>query len=238
VLFHNGEWRNYDFVIGADGIYSSTRRFLFGNDYQVRFTGQAAWRYNLHRPRSVTWGEVYSGPDTKVGLVPLSPTLMYMFVVSHEPDNPRMERERLPELMRRRLSSYGGLIAELRELITDPVGVVYKPMEEILVAEPWGKGRVLLIGDAAHATTPHLAQGAAMAIEDTVLLGELLGRDEPLDKLTAEFFARRYSRAKFVFDTSAQISAWEQEEWKGLINPDAKPGQLLQAAAAELMKDY
>lgn len=238
VAFRSGERRSYDFVVGADGIYSLVRRLLFGNDFQASFTGQAVWRYNLPRHESITWGELHFGPNSKVGLAPISPALMYMFLITHEPGNPRMESERLADLMRLRLTSYTGLIAQLRELITDASCVIYKPMEQVLVAAPWGKGRIMLIGDAAHACATHLAQGAAMAIEDAVLLGELLGRDAPLDALTAEFTARRFNRVKFVFESSAQIGAWEMEKWQGIVNPDASPGQLIQAAPVELMKDY
>lgn len=238
VVFVDGQRRDYDFVVGADGIYSKVRGILFGDRFKPQFTGQAVWRYNLPRPSEVEWGEIYFGPDSKVGLVPMSSTLMYMFLVTAEPDNPWMDRERLAELMRQRLSAYTGLIAELREQILDPSGVVYKPMENVAVTNPWGKGRVLLIGDAAHATTPHLSQGAAMAIEDAVLLAELLSRDCTVSALVQEFMSRRYHRANFVANSSNQIAAWELEEWAGIHNTDARPGQLLHSATAKLMEEY
>ena len=80
-------------------------------------------------------------------------------------------------LMRARLHGHGGLAGEIRDRIRNPERVVYKPMETILVPPPWHRGRVLLIGDAAHTTTPHHAQGAAMAVEDAVVLSELLQTD-------------------------------------------------------------
>jgi 2-polyprenyl-6-methoxyphenol hydroxylase-like FAD-dependent oxidoreductase len=236
--FTDGSQHEYDFVIGADGIYSWVRSQLFGDAFNPQYTGQSVWRHNLPRPPGVEWGEVYFGPDSKVGLVPMSKTQMYMFLVTAEPGNPWMAREQLALLMRQRLSAYTGLVAELRELITDPAGVVYKPMENVLVPAPWGKGRIMLIGDAAHASTPHLAQGAAMAIEDAVLLGELLGRDAQLEASLNEFTKRRFKRAQFVLDSSTQIATWELEEWAGIVNPDARPGQLLHSATLELMNDY
>jgi len=117
-------------------------------------------------------------------------------------------------------------------------GAVKRPLEHVLVPKPWYRGRVLLIGDAAHATTPHLAQGAAMAIEDAVLLGELLERAAPVDALLAEFMSRRFDRAKFVVDTSRQLSEWELEQWGGVDNPAARPGELLHTATQALMNDY
>jgi len=238
VRFSNGESARYDLVVGCDGMHSSLRARLFGDGHKPQYTGQGVWRYNLPRPRDLTWGALFMGPDTKVGLVPLSPDLMYMLIVVAEPSNPRFEGARLADEMRGRLASYTGLIAELKTLITDPAGVIYRPMESVLLPSPWMKGRVLLIGDAAHTTTPHLAQGAAMAIEDAVLLGELLASEEPLQTLLEEFMRRRFDRVKFVVDSSLQIGRWEMEQWRGIHNPQADPGGLLGSATLQLMAPY
>ena len=174
VQFTDGREADYELVVGSDGIHSGMRRMIFGSAYEPTFTGESVWRYNFPRPRRVEWGEVYYGPDSKVGLVPMSPELMYMFVVTAEPGNPRMPRDGLASALRQRLGRFSGFIAELRESVVNSNEVVYRPMESLLLPAPWYKGHVVLIGDAAHTTTPHLAQGAAMAIEDAVVLGELL----------------------------------------------------------------
>lgn len=238
VTFPDGTSSSYDLVIGADGIYSKVRELLFGDKYRPLYIGQAVWRYNLPRLPSVTWGEMFFGPDSKVGLVPMAEKEMYMLLVSSEPGNPWMDRAQLADNMRQRLSAYTGPVAQLRERITDSAAVVYKPMETLLMPDPWYRGRTILIGDAAHAATPHLAQGAAMAIEDAVLLGELLGRDSGLQEVLDEFMRRRFERVRFVFDSCNQISTWEKQEWLGENDPNAKPGELLHSAILELMNDY
>ena len=163
---------------------------------------------------------------------------MYIFLVTHEPDNPVIPPETLADVMRDRLSAYSGPVAAYRELITDSSKVVYRPMESLMLPSPWHRSRVIVIGDGAHATTPHLAQGAAMAIEDAVLLAELLARDAPLPDLLDEFMRRRFDRARFVVESSNQLAAWEMEEWGGSPNPDARPGELLHEATIALMEQY
>ena len=238
VTLSNGIEKHYDFVIASDGLYSETRKLLFGDTLKPQFTGQSVWRYNFPRPASVQWGEIHSGPSSKVGLTPMRPDLMYMFLVSPEPGNPRMPKEQLADQMRARLRGFTGRIAELGEQIVDPEGVVYKPMENLLLPSPWNRGRVLVIGDAAHATTPHLAQGAAMAIEDAVLLAHLFKRDEPIPDLLDEFMSRRFDRVRFVIERSGQLAAWEMEHWQGIKNPDARPGEVLYEASLALLEDY
>ncbi|MEG3179076.1 FAD-dependent oxidoreductase [Sphingomonas sp. LT1P40] len=238
VDFSDGVSRRYDLVVGFDGAFSDTRKLLFGDRYTPTFTGQGVWRYNLPRPPEVDTGGVFFGPDTKIGLTPMSPTQMYMFVVTPEADNRWLEGPQLADEMRRRVAAYGGPIPALAAQIVDPAEVVYRPMMHVMVTEPWYRGRVMIAGDAAHATTPHLAQGAAMAIEDGVLLAELLAAEDALEPALQAFMARRYDRAKYVVDVSNQLAEWELEEWAGVHNPDANPGALLHSATHALMADY
>ncbi len=238
VGFSDGTNGRYDLVVGYEGVFSPTRQRLFGDTYVPGFTGQGVWRYNFERPAEMDNGMVFFGPDTKVGLVPLSPTLMYMFIVTAEKDGTWYDGPDIAREMQARLKGYGGLVERLRPDIVDPAGVVYRPMMNMLVTEPWYRGRVMLAGDAAHTTTPHLAQGAAMAVEGAVLLAELLGAHESLEAAQREFMQRRFDRVKYVVDCSTQLASWEMEDWRGVHNPDADQGGLLHRATTALMADY
>lgn len=202
VTFTDASTGRYALLVGADGVYSKIRGMLFGDTYTPRFTGQAVWRYNFPRDPSIDHLASYMGPAGNAGLVPLSETLMYMFSTSHEPENPWYEPSQLADVMRDRLANMGGLVGRLREQITDSTKVVYKPMEVVFVDEPWFKGRVLLIGDAAHATTPHLGQGAGMAIEDALVLSMELAAEGSLQDKLERFMARRFERCKFISEKS------------------------------------
>jgi 2-polyprenyl-6-methoxyphenol hydroxylase-like FAD-dependent oxidoreductase len=202
VVFTDGTRDRYAVMVGADGLYSRVRSLLFGDKYTPRFTGQAVWRYNFPRAAQIDHLANFQGPDGNAGLCPLANNLMYMYLTSYEPNNPWMDSSTLAEKMRQRLHGFGGLIGELREQIHDSTQVVYKPMEVLFVDEPWYRGRVLLIGDAAHATTPHLGQGAGMAIEDAVVLGEELTSGGMIEDQLNRFMARRFERCKFISESS------------------------------------
>lgn len=211
VRFTDGSAGRYDMVIGADGLFSRMRGMLFGDTYAPRFTGQAVWRYNFPRPAEIDHLAHFQGEHGNAGLVPLADDLMYLYVTSHEPDNPYMEQAELADGMRARLAGFGGLVGRLAEQITDSRQVVYKPMEVIFVPEPWFKGRVVLIGDAVHAATPHLGQGAGMAIEDAVVLSEEIIGEGTLEERLQRFMARRFERCRFIAESSIMAGDKEME---------------------------
>jgi 2-polyprenyl-6-methoxyphenol hydroxylase-like FAD-dependent oxidoreductase len=213
VEFNDGSAGKYDLVVGADGIYSQLRSQLFGTQYQPRFTGQGTWRYSVPRPSEVNYSFFCMGeglPFGKCGFIPLTRETGYVWLVQSEPGNPRHSAERLADIFRDRLKACTGIMGAMRDQITDSSRVVYRPLEALLLPPPWYRGRILLIGDAAHATTPHLGQGSAQAVEDAVVLGELLARAAPLPELLEEFMQRRYERCRFIVESSLQLGDWEQ----------------------------
>lgn len=236
VAFSDGTRATYDLLIGADGAYSQTRTMLFGDEFKPQFTGQSVWRYNFERPRDLEWGAIFYGHKSKAGLVPLSDSLMYLFLVTCEPGNPRLPKDQLHQLLKERLAEYGGIVGRLREQVTDPAAVVYRPMEVVMVPPPWHKGRVLLIGDAAHSGTPHLAEGAAMAIEDSVLLADMLAESNDLSATLNSFVERRLPRTRLVYETGLKLGEWERAEWGGHPDPQADHGALFAGAYKQLMQ--
>lgn len=204
VRFSNGSEGRYDLVVGADGVYSTTRAMIFPEAARPAFTGQSVWRYNLPRLPDMDALQVYNGPSG-VGLVPISETLMYMFVTTHEPDNPYYPVNGLAAAMRGKLAGAAPTIRTLAEGIVDDDAVVYRPLETLLVEGPWHKGRVVLLGDAVHATTPHLGQGAGMAIEDSIVLAEELSRNGAINDALTAYHARRFDRCAYIVGASLAI---------------------------------
>lgn len=201
VHFSDGSDARFDFVVGADGIHSSTRETLFPDAPGPLFTGQAVWRYNLPRPNGLDSLHVYNGP-IGAGLVPMSDTLMYMYLTTSEPGNPHYPRAGLASAMR---SKVPAALGQLAAQIVDDEGVVYRPLETLLLKGPWHKGGIVLLGDAVHASTPHLGQGAGMAIEDAIVLAEEVGRHETPDAAFASYRARRFERCRYIVEESLAI---------------------------------
>ena len=204
VRFSDGTDGRYDLVVGADGVFSQTRRTILPDAPEPEFTGQSVWRYNFPRPAEVDCLRAYDGP-MGIGLVPLSDSLMYMYVTTPEPGNPHYPRQGLAAAMRAKLADAPPGVAEYAPRITDDDGVVYKPEECILLEGDWHKGRVVLLGDAVHATTPHLGAGAGMAIEDAIVLADELARAATPETAFRAYRDRRFERCAFTVRMSRAI---------------------------------
>jgi 2-polyprenyl-6-methoxyphenol hydroxylase-like FAD-dependent oxidoreductase len=206
VTLSDGREEQVDLVVAFDGINSAQRRRLFGEQYDPVYTGFGVWRVTVPRPPEVDYTALYQSPGSKAGHIPLSQELMYLLLVHAEPHHARFDKNRHVDMLRERLAPFEGIPGDIRDNLKDSDDVVYAPLSEVMLPAPWFKGRVLLCGDAAHACTPHITQGAAMALEDAVVLPEELAKtDLPLDARLRSFSERRYPRAKFVQDVSRGI---------------------------------
>jgi 2-polyprenyl-6-methoxyphenol hydroxylase-like FAD-dependent oxidoreductase len=235
VQFTDGESRAYDLVVGADGLYSQVREAVFGPELKANYTGQVCWRYNLPRIEGLDKIWVYIGETGTAGFCPLAQDLMYILTIEKPPEGApiRLEKEGIAAVYRERLAQFGGPVAEHRDLIVDDEAVVYRPVENVLVPPPWYRGRVVLIGDAAHATSPHCGQGAAQAIEDGIVLTQELIRHPTLDDALGAWLERRYDRCRMIVEGSETIGRWEQDHSLA-INPDEVRFGVTMAAAAPI----
>lgn len=204
VEFSDGSSGEFDIVVGADGVYSDTRQAVMPDAEKPEFTGQSVWRYNFKRPADLNSLHVYNGP-TGIGLVPISEELMYMYVTTPEPGKPHYPRQGCAKAMREKLAKAPPQIQEMAAEITDDEGVVYRPLEQMMLYGDWHIGRVVLLGDAVHATTPHLGQGAGMAIEDSLVLADELAKHDTPEAAFKAFRDRRFERCKYIVEKSHAI---------------------------------
>jgi len=234
VELSDGTCGNYDLVVGADGANSKIRELLFGAERKPQYTGQAVWRAMVPKPAEVKARHAYYGPRHKAGFNPVSHEEMYIYLVQNVHGNPRLEPQRWPAVMRDLLADFGGHIGEVRSRITDPRRIVYRPVGSLLMPAPWYRGRVVLIGDAAHTAPPQLASGATIAIEDAIVLAELLASALPVEQALERFMARRYERCRIVVENSWQLGEWEKTPEAAGADPTALIQASVKALAAPI----
>ncbi|MYR62016.1 FAD-dependent oxidoreductase [Streptomyces sp. SID625] len=199
VTLSDGSSGRWDLVVGFDGIGSPLRSRLYGDRYTPQYTGFANWRVTVPRlpeVRGVVMG--VAGQEAKALLTPITDELMYLGAVFAEAEDFRPDPERALEQLRERLAAFSGPVAQALASVTDPAGVVYSRISQVTVEEAWHVGRVVLAGDAAHASTPHLAQGAAMAVEDAVVLAHALDAQADVPGALKAWEERRRPRAMWV----------------------------------------
>lgn len=211
VTFSDGSQGYYDFVLGSDGVLSKTRQLLFPDAPKAEYTGQSCWRLFLKRPASIERRTYFLGGPVKVGFTPVSKDHMYMFLLERCPQRWQEPEDNYKNL-KQLLEGYDGILAEIRESLSeaDNPNINFRPLECFDLPGPWYVGKVLLIGDSAHPTTPQLASGAGMGIEDALVLAEIFEKQANVDLAFAEFMQRREQRCRLVTQSSMKIGQLEQ----------------------------
>jgi len=179
--------RAYDLVVAADGIRSSVRTSLGGAE--PSFVGQASWRFVIDGANEIGCWTVWLGRAKSFLAVPLGGgrTYCYADVNVADPVDPTAgDASRLAEIFNGFAEPVGSLLAAART-------PYFSAIEEVL-AESWVTDQVVLVGDAAHAMSPNMAQGAGLALEDAIVLAETVSRGLPLEA----YEARRRPRIEFV----------------------------------------
>ena len=197
VEFSDATSGEYDLVIGADGIHSAVRRLTFESAAVPRPVGQIGWRFLAPRPPEVTTWSVMFGRGTAFLTLPIDGDSVYCYcdVVSpRDHDTPERDPgQRLKELF----SEFAEPVATLVDALGGAADIHVAKIEEVTL-DRWAHERVVLIGDAAHATSPNMAQGAAMALEDALVLTNCLRRIPAIPDAIATFEARRRPRTDWV----------------------------------------
>ncbi|WP_072805880.1 FAD-dependent monooxygenase [Rhodococcoides yunnanense] len=212
VGFSDGSTRNFDLVIGADGVRSWTRRTV-GVDLDPRPTGLGIWRVLGSRPGGITRTEIcYGGPGYLAGYCPTGDTSSYAYIVEDAQDRSAQTPQERLAVMTGLAGKYHGVWKEITAELTDPDAINYTWFETHVLDGPWHRGRIVLIGDAAHSCPPTVAQGGAQALEDAVVLADMvLGSERIDDALLDAYAARRLPRVRAVVEASVQISDWMRE---------------------------
>jgi 2-polyprenyl-6-methoxyphenol hydroxylase-like FAD-dependent oxidoreductase len=206
----DGSEERGELLVGADGLSSVVRRAIA--DAPVRYAGYTAWRGVS--PVPVESGRLTEswGVGERFGLVDIGRARTYWFATKNAPAGaPDEPQGRKAEIVRR-FSGWHEPIAEIADA-TDEDAILRNDVYFLEPLPRWRAGRLVLVGDAAHATTPGVGQGAAQAIEDAVVLADRLAHSDSVGDALAEYEASRRPRAELVLrmsrrvDKSAQLAS-------------------------------
>ena len=195
VEFADGTTDRFDLVLGADGVHSTIRRLVFDAP-PPRPVGQYARRFVLTRPATPPVWSVLLGSGSTFLTIPIGDGRLYCYC-----DGPIGSP---PPPLRHVLAGFAQPVPELLDALeheSGDSGIHAGAIEEV-VLDSWSHGAVLLIGDAAHATSPNMAQGAAMALEDALVLAECLTEADSVVAAVSTYERRRRPRTDWVLHQS------------------------------------
>lgn len=206
----DGGRKSAELIVAADGVNSATRPAIGISD-MPDFLGQAVWRTTIARPSWAGRLTTFNAARHSSGVIPISEDDAYVFTTQITPERTLAPGSNLAAGLRALLAPLEGEPAGIRDQIGDSDRVVRRAVLGLLVDGPWHRGRVVLIGDAAHTCAPHMVSGAALAVEDAVILAEELQTGPSLDDSLRRFGDRRLGRARLVVDASLAMVDLEFE---------------------------
>lgn len=208
-------------LVGADGVHSAVRAAAFGNTApRTAALSAASWRFMAPDPGIDCW-IVWTDALGTFLLIPVDGGQVYGFASATRggPVDPD------PAWMRDTFARFPDPVpAVVETVLADQSSLYHSPIEEVRIPR-WSDGPVVLIGDAAHATAPVWAQGAAMAIEDAVVLAELLATHDGWSRIGSEFERRRRPRITHVqtmtdrLSRAAALPGWLRNAIYPLVGP-------------------
>ncbi|WP_408586999.1 FAD-dependent monooxygenase [Novosphingobium sp.] len=234
VRFSDESSGRYDLVVGADSVYSTVRDIAFPHMGPAVPTGQGCWRISIAKPPGLEIGEFFLGHANPCGITACGPDSVYMWMLTpHVERDTHMSEDELFDTLKSLLADFGGNAGWIRDTMTRDDWINYRPLAAVLQPGPWYNGRIVLLGDAVHATTPHLASGAGMAVESGIVLAEELARTDCVEQGLQAYQDRRFDRCRDVIETSVAVGRLQLEHGDPQVH-----AHMLEGALSRLNKPF
>ncbi|MNC40848.1 FAD-dependent urate hydroxylase [compost metagenome] len=207
-----------DLVIAADGIHSLFRKKLLPHS-SIRYAGYTCWRsvvpydYGDQNHRS---SEIW-GHEGRFGYIPLPSGQVYWFAcVNSEANDPIRSAYTVDNL----LKLFNNFPHPVKNLIQAASNdrLIHTDIYDIQPLQQFAFGRIVLLGDAAHATTPNMGQGAGQAMEDAVVLSQCMELEPNFNNAFQLYEHRRLQRTRKIIEKSRQVGSVSQWSHPVLIN--------------------
>jgi 2-polyprenyl-6-methoxyphenol hydroxylase-like FAD-dependent oxidoreductase len=234
VTFSDGTAARYDLVIGADSVFSRVRELAFPHMAPAKPTGQGCWRISIRKPPGLEMSEFFLGGENPAGITPCGPDNVYMWMLTpHVRRKHHFTDQELFTNLKALLADFGGNAGWIRDNMTRDDWINYRPLAAMLQPKPWYNGRIVLLGDAVHATTPHLASGAGMAVESGIVLAEELARASSVEAGLEAYQERRFGRCRDIIESSVALGTLQLEH-----GPPEEHTRLLEGALSRLNEAF
>lgn len=217
VQFSGGNTIQTHALIVADGIHSAIRQQLVTTS-KPRYAGYTCWRGiidagHLHLDAATeTWGK-----GARFGIVPLAENKVYWFACLNAPENDPAMRAKTVDDLKGDFQDFHAPVQEILSL-TRNEDLLWNDIIDLKPIPQYAFGSTVLIGDAAHATTPNMGQGACQAIEDAVILAGEMAREADPIKAFRMYEKKRLSRTHWIVNNSWSLGKIAQIENAWLAN--------------------
>lgn len=212
VYFKNGESDSADVLIGADGIHSVVRKQMFP-EIELRYSGYTAWRGVVDTENKAALGLTSEswGRGARFGIVRVDEKRVYWFATHNQSFG---ENAMATQKKSKLLNIFNRWHHPIDHLLdsTPAELILQNDICDIVPLASWSKGRVTLLGDAAHPTTPNMGQGACMAMESAYVLALALCEETDHTAAWKRYESERHARTAWITNTSWSIGKGGQLE--------------------------
>lgn len=211
VFFDDNTIHESDFLIVADGIHSAIRKKLIPNS-EPRYAGYTCWRAVIDNTKLNLNGTSESwGCGKRFGIVPLANNKIYWFACTNSSrEEERFKKFKVSDLQEHFKDFHEPIPTILRE--TKNEDLIWGDILDLKPIHRFAFNNLVLMGDAAHATTPNMGQGACQAIEDAVVLAQEVKKEPNVKNAFKNFEKRRMKRTHYIVTTSQRIGKLAQWE--------------------------